>query len=346
MERSSTTKDYIAKDQSTFIVGGVALVIGLILGFGISALLGGNENGYSVTDDGMTLTLIAPKTDDEAPIASGKEVTLTAQQLKAMLARVPLANLMAAQQRPNGVMRLVREQIAARTVLRDALTTDWALKDAAVAKARQVAEKTMMEIYLKFVSQPEPGYPEKAKLEKVVAEKPDLLKGPREVNLAQIFIGLPKNPSEEDQLAVRKKAIAIHEKVTAEGADFGALASLHSDHKDSAMKGGEAGWITDDKIVPELRAVISQLKINEVSQPIQTAKGIHIVKNQGVRPGPDRSVEQVVARLRVAVRKKSAERRRQALVKDLASKQSVEIDADAVKKVIAEVIAEVIASRQ
>ncbi|MDF1686729.1 MAG: peptidylprolyl isomerase [Parvibaculaceae bacterium] len=339
MERSSTTKDYIAKDQSTFIVGGVALVIGLILGFGISALLGGNENGYSVTDDGMTLTLIAPKTDDEAPIASGKEVTLTAQQLKAMLARVPLANLMAAQQRPNGVMRLVREQIAARTVLRDALTTDWALKDAAVAKARQVAEKTMMEIYLKFVSQPEPGYPEKAKLEKVVAEKPDLLKGPREVNLAQIFIGLPKNPSEEDQLAVRKKAIAIHEKVTAEGADFGALASLHSDHKDSAMKGGEAGWITDDKIVPELRAVISQLKINEVSQPIQTAKGIHIVKNQGVRPGPDRSVEQVVARLRVAVRKKSAERRRQALVKDLASKQSVEIDADAVKKVIAEVIA-------
>jgi peptidylprolyl isomerase len=223
--------------------------------------------------------------------------------------------------------------------LRDALTTDWALKDAAVAKARQVAEKTMMEIYLKFVSQPEPGYPEKAKLEKVVAEKPDLLKGPREVNLAQIFIGLPKNPSEEDQLAVRKKAIAIHEKVTAEGADFGALASLHSDHKDSAMKGGEAGWITDDKIVPELRAVISQLKINEVSQPIQTAKGIHIVKNQGVRPGPDRSVEQVVARLRVAVRKKSAERRRQALVKDLASKQSVEIDADAVKKVIAEVIA-------
>lgn len=339
MERSSTTKDYIAKDQSTFIVGGVALVIGLILGLGIPMLIGGKENGYSVTDDGMTLTLIAPKTDDEAPIASGKEVTLTAQQLKAMLARVPLANLMAAQQRPNGVMRLVREQIAARTVLRDALTTDWALKDAAVAKARQVAEKTMMEIYLKFVSQPEPGYPEKAKLEKVVAEKPDLLKGPREVNLAQIFIGLPKNPSEEDQLAVRKKAIAIHEKVTAEGADFGALASLHSDHKDSAMKGGEAGWITDDKIVPELRAVISQLKINEVSQPIQTAKGIHIVKNQGVRPGPDRSVEQVVARLRVAVRKKSAERRRQALVKDLASKQSVEIDADAVKKVIAEVIA-------
>lgn len=339
MERSSTTKDYIAKDQSTFIVGGVALVIGLILGLGIPMLIGGKENGYSVTDDGMTLTLIAPKTDDEAPIASGKEVTLTAQQLKAMLARVPLANLMAAQQRPNGVMRLVREQIAARTVLRDALTTDWALKDAAVAKARQVAEKTMMEIYLKFVSQPEPGYPEKEKLEKVVAEKPDLLKGPREVNLAQIFIGLPKNPSEEDQLAVRKKAIAIHEKVTAEGADFGALASLHSDHKDSAMKGGEAGWITDDKIVPELRAVISQLKINEVSQPIQTAKGIHIVKNQGVRPGPDRSVEQVVARLRVAVRKKSAERRRQALVKDLASKQSVEIDADAVKKVIAEVIA-------
>lgn len=339
MEQSSTTKDYIAKDQNTYIVGGMALVIGLILGFGISALIGGNDNGYSVTDDGMTLTLIAPKTDDEAPIASGKEVTLTAQQLKAMLARVPLANLMAAQQRPNGVMRLVREQIAARTILRDALTTDWALKDAAVAKARQTAEKTMMEIYLKFVSQPEPGYPEKAKLEQVVADKPDLLKGPREVNLAQIFIGLPKNPSEEDQLAVRKKAIAIHEKVTAEGADFGALASLHSDHKDSAMKGGEAGWITDDKIVPELRAVISQLKINEVSQPIQTAKGIHIVKNQGVRPGPDRSVEQVVARLRVAVRKKSAERRRQALVKDLASKQSVEIDADAVKKVIAEVIA-------
>lgn len=339
MEQSHTTKDYIAKDQNRYLVGGLALVIGLVLGFGISSLVGGDNKGYSVSDDDMTLTLIAPKTDDEAPIATGKEVTLTEQQLKVMLSRVPLANLMAAQQRPNGVMRLVREQIAARTVLRDALTSDWKLKDAAVAKARQAAEKTMMEIYLKFVSQPEPGYPEKAKLEKVVADKPDLLKGPREVNLAQIFIGLPQHPSEEDQLAAREKAIAIYKKVTADGADFGALASLHSDHKDSAMKGGDAGWVTDDKIVPELRAVISQLKIGEVSQPIQTAKGIHIVKNQGVRPGPDRTVEQIVARLRVAVRRKSAERRRKAFVADLASKQSVEIDKEAVKKVIAEVIA-------
>ncbi|MBV1887148.1 MAG: peptidylprolyl isomerase, partial [Parvibaculaceae bacterium] len=228
MEQSSTTNDYIAKDQNKYLVGGVALVIGLVLGFGISSLTGGSK-GYSVSDDDMTLTLIAPAADDEAAIASGKEVTLTEQQLKNMLARVPLANLMAAQQRPNGVLRLMREQIAARTILRDALTSDWKLKDAAVAKARQTAEKTMMEIYLKFVSQPEPAYPEKAKLEKVVADKPDLLKGPREVNLAQIFIALPKNPSAEDQLAVRQKAISIYNKVTAEGADFGALASLHSD---------------------------------------------------------------------------------------------------------------------
>lgn len=61
------------------------------------------------------------------------------------------------------------------------------------------------------------------------------------------------------------------------GEDFAELARLHSEDA-SAPKGGDLGWVAAGDTVPEFERVMNALKDKEVSQPIQTPFGWHLVQ--------------------------------------------------------------------
>lgn len=61
------------------------------------------------------------------------------------------------------------------------------------------------------------------------------------------------------------------------GADFAELARLHSDDL-SASKGGELGWLSPGDTVPEFERAMEALKPGEVSQPIQSPFGWHLIQ--------------------------------------------------------------------
>ncbi len=61
------------------------------------------------------------------------------------------------------------------------------------------------------------------------------------------------------------------------GADFAELARLHSDDL-SASKGGDLGWISPGDTVPEFERAMEALKPGEVSQPIQSPFGWHLIQ--------------------------------------------------------------------
>jgi peptidyl-prolyl cis-trans isomerase SurA len=61
------------------------------------------------------------------------------------------------------------------------------------------------------------------------------------------------------------------------GADFAELARLYSNDL-SAAKGGDLGWLYPGDTVPEFEKVMDALKINEVSQPVQSPFGFHLIQ--------------------------------------------------------------------
>lgn len=61
------------------------------------------------------------------------------------------------------------------------------------------------------------------------------------------------------------------------GADFAELARLHSDDL-SASKGGDLGWLSPGDTVPEFERAMEALKPGEVSQPIQSPFGWHLIQ--------------------------------------------------------------------
>ena len=63
-----------------------------------------------------------------------------------------------------------------------------------------------------------------------------------------------------------------------QGGDFAALAEAYSDDTVSAVKGGDLGWISPEVVVPAFAAAMENLRPGEISQPVQTPFGWHIIQ--------------------------------------------------------------------
>ena len=74
---------------------------------------------------------------------------------------------------------------------------------------------------------------------------------------------------------------ALAQKVASEarsGKDFAALAREYSKDPVSAQRGGDLGWFTKGRMVPQFENAVFKAKVGEVVGPIRTAYGIHIIK--------------------------------------------------------------------
>lgn len=66
------------------------------------------------------------------------------------------------------------------------------------------------------------------------------------------------------------------------GSDFSALARAHS-QDGSAPNGGDLGWFTDGVMVPEFEHAVQRLRPGQVSQPVRSQFGWHVIKLEDVR---------------------------------------------------------------
>jgi peptidyl-prolyl cis-trans isomerase SurA len=71
------------------------------------------------------------------------------------------------------------------------------------------------------------------------------------------------------------------------GDDFAELARSHSDDTVSAADGGNLGWSSSGRLVPQFENVMNQLEINEISDPFKTQFGWHILQVLGHREYDD-----------------------------------------------------------
>ncbi len=122
------------------------------------------------------------------------------------------------------------------------------------------------------------SYVDKDILEKLVKQEYERSK--TDVNLSHIFFSLNSNINEADVLAnAQQTAQRIRT-----GTSFEAAAKSSED-KQSAEKGGNVGWFNSYQMsMPELEDVVYKMKINEITEPIKTKIGYHIIKLNETRP--------------------------------------------------------------
>ncbi|MBN8283095.1 peptidylprolyl isomerase [Zoogloea sp.] len=74
----------------------------------------------------------------------------------------------------------------------------------------------------------------------------------------------------------RRRLVDLRERVVQGGASFADLARIHSADL-SASKGGDLGWIYPGDTVPEFEQTMDALKPGELSQPVQSPFGWHLI---------------------------------------------------------------------
>jgi peptidyl-prolyl cis-trans isomerase SurA len=102
---------------------------------------------------------------------------------------------------------------------------------------------------------------------------------PKNIPITQTLarhILLKNRPGLSDQDAERRLA-GYRDQVRAKTADFGELAKKYSEDG-SASNGGTLGWMGPGELVPEFEQAMNRLQINEVSNPVKTQFGWHLIQ--------------------------------------------------------------------
>lgn len=80
-----------------------------------------------------------------------------------------------------------------------------------------------------------------------------------------------------DDAAVQQKMIGVRAQI-AGGDDFATVARAVSEDTVSANEGGDLGWLSPGDTVPEFEQVIAELPIGEMSEPIKSRFGWHLIE--------------------------------------------------------------------
>jgi peptidyl-prolyl cis-trans isomerase SurA len=109
----------------------------------------------------------------------------------------------------------------------------------------------------------------------------------QEVNVSHILIGCDENANPADTLAAYKKALEFRARLE-KGEDFAKLAKESADKYkgDPSAKdnGGLIGWFTVFQTVYPFESTAYNLKPGQISAPVRTQFGYHIVKLNNIRP--------------------------------------------------------------
>lgn len=121
----------------------------------------------------------------------------------------------------------------------------------------------------------------------------------------------------------RRRLLDLRERILAGGADFAALARVHSDDN-SAARGGELDWIYPGDTVPDFERAMQELKPGEISQPVRTPFGYHLIQVLE-RRSADMSPERRRLQARQALRERKSEEAYQEWLRQLRDQAYVEL---------------------
>jgi peptidyl-prolyl cis-trans isomerase SurA len=149
-------------------------------------------------------------------------------------------------------------------------------------------------------------------------------RGDAEVHARHILIQLPKNASPEQVETARKRALAVMAEARRPGMDFEALARARNEGP-SAADGGDLGFFRRGVMVPAFERVAFALKEGEVSEPVRTQFGWHVLKVEERRAVDVAPFEQVKGELETKLKLQKTEKFVEQYVQELRQKASIEV---------------------
>lgn len=98
------------------------------------------------------------------------------------------------------------------------------------------------------------------------------------VRLSRIFVPIAPDAPEDELIAARKRLQEAKDKLKVEGANFSQIVQEYSQDPDFKDRNGDMGYVTLTDLPKELQEALSHLQVGQVSDLVQTAQGLWLVR--------------------------------------------------------------------
>ncbi|MEG0052814.1 MAG: peptidylprolyl isomerase [Comamonas sp.] len=262
----------------------------------------------------MSLTLImlmsssamaqTPTKTSDTAVAKLGTLQISSAEVQQLLRAMPESERSKVKSDREGLDNWLRQRLASEALLREAQQKKWAerpeVKTRIDAAIKDVTARIVSNSYLESIARLPADFPNDADVSPAYERAKPQLNIAATYRVAQIFLPIAPDADAATIAAVRKKAAELA-KQSREG-DFAALAKAHSQDTLSAAKGGEVGNLPLAQLLPETRDVVASMQLNQVSEPVRSASGFHVLKLLASQASHPAKLEEVKPTLQTALR--------------------------------------------
>jgi peptidyl-prolyl cis-trans isomerase C len=192
--------------------------------------------------------------------------------------------------------------------------------------AEQLRERTRSTLLINRLLEQEVGAAiqvSPAEIAKFYEENPSRFQQPEAVRLSHILIGVPQGAPAEQRNAARARAAELAKRAR-EGANFAALAKAHSNDA-SRERGGDLGFVVRGQAQPPFEQAAFALAPGDVSDPVETIYGFHVIKGGEKRPAQKVPFGQAAAQVEEYLLEQRRQDKAREFVQQLKARGKVEI---------------------
>lgn len=221
----------------------------------------------------LAFTLAVSAHADDAVIASMGKIEVKSSDVTDLLdiQGAPAGSSLSAKD----IDQLIRTEAMRQALIVEASAKGWDKREEVIALMEIAKDQVLVQSYLNDIARPAADYPGDSEIKKAYDENQSSFKAPRQFRMSQIYLSLNADSKPQD---IADKAENVAAEAQKKGADFAKLATENSQHASSVKKGGDMGWLAEDQISPEIRTAVSALDKGQVSKPVKTEQGWHIIK--------------------------------------------------------------------
>jgi peptidylprolyl isomerase len=237
-----------------------------------------------------------------------------------------------AQADPQVMTRLIQLEVIRKAILREAVAKNWQQKPDVAKQVAVARDAIVLKSYLGSVAEMPANYPSEQDIKSSYDLNRDKFLVPRQYHLAQIFISSPAG--DRNAAAALQKAKALAAQARGGKIRFEDLARQNSQHRPSAEKGGDIGWLFDSQIMPEIRGKAAGMRSGEVSDPIRGDQGWHIVRLIDTKPAGLKPLAEVRPLIAASLRQQRQQEQEQQYIVRLLQKTPVTVNQAQVRKAL------------
>ena len=144
-----------------------------------------------------------------------------------------------------------------------------------------------------------------------------------QIRASHILFKVSSKDDKAADKAAKQKATKAFKEAGKPNADFAALAKKHSEGP-TASRGGDLSYFNRGRMVPEFEKVAFTMKVGDVSKPLRTQFGWHVIKVTDRKEGRKRPFDEVKESISKLLRNKKSRKAKADLLKTLKETAKIE----------------------